>query len=485
MTDLSQLEAVSVPPSAHDARGGETAIRLSQVSKTYPMFRSPIDRLKRSLGLSRASAPASFNALQDINLTIRRGETVGILGVNGAGKSTLLGIIAAVIAPSSGTVEVKGRITALLELGAGFNPDWSGRQNAEFFGILNGMTSVEARAQLPEIEAFADIGSHFDQPMRTYSSGMFMRVAFAAAICVNPDVLIVDEALAVGDARFQNKCFRKFDAFKKSGKTILFVTHSPDLVAQHCNRCIVMNAGSVFLDGEPEAGVTRYYDLLYGAQSVKLGDRLEEEESGMSSDGSDHPAMEGADESDAASMTVMIDRETGPFADLRARSFYNPNEEVFGRGGATVLDARLHQEGQVVEGVLDSRKPLRVQFAVRFDRYVPSPIFGVMLKNSENLTVYGLNSELAMVTHPPAHPRDVFVVELNFYLNVPAGEYFVDFGVALREENDEFSILCGRFSALHVIVRSKRRFVGLADLSGRIQAISLPHEERCWSSGGV
>ena len=247
-------------------------ITLEDVRKTYLLGHTPADRLREALGFGRPASVREHNAVDGVSATIRKGESIGILGVNGAGKSTLLQMITGTLKPTSGRVETRGRIAALLELGAGFNPEWSGRRNAELQCVLQGVPSANMAAMVADIEAFADIGAYFDQPTRTYSSGMFLRVAFASSVATAPDILIVDEALAVGDVKFQNKCFRRFEEMQEKGCTVLFVTHSPDLVTRFCTRCIVMQGGRMMFDGPPAGGVAYYLGLLHGPDEWRGGD---------------------------------------------------------------------------------------------------------------------------------------------------------------------------------------------------------------------
>ena len=234
----------------------EYAIRVRGVSKRFAIYDAPRDRLKQMLmprlarlvGRPPRQYHREFEALHDVSFAIRRGETVGIVGRNGAGKSTLLQIISGTLGPSSGEVETRGRIAALLELGAGFNPEFTGRENVFLNGTILGFSREEVARRFDEIAAFADIGDFIDQPVKTYSSGMYVRLAFAVQACVDPDILIVDEALAVGDIGFQYKCFKRMEALKKRGVTILMVTHATGSVLEYADRCIVLDGGRVVED---------------------------------------------------------------------------------------------------------------------------------------------------------------------------------------------------------------------------------------------
>ena len=237
-------------------------IETCNLTKSYRLYNHSIDRLKESLHPRRKKYHHNFFALKDVSFQINEGETIGIIGRNGSGKSTLLKIIAGVLTPTSGILEVRGRVSALLELGIGFNPEMTGLENIYFSGTIMGFDRAVIENKIDDIVAFADIGEFIYQPVKTYSSGMFVRLAFAVAINVDPDILIVDEALSVGDISFQAKCYQRFNKFKEEGKTIIFVTHSLDLVVSYCNRGIVLDGGKIIVDTDPKTAVDAYKQLM-------------------------------------------------------------------------------------------------------------------------------------------------------------------------------------------------------------------------------
>lgn len=260
----------------------EVAIKCSNLTKVYPMYSNPKDRFKEALHPLRKKYHKDFYALNDVSFEIKKGETVGIIGKNGAGKSTLLKIITGVLTPTSGTVEVKGKIASLLELGAGFNMEMTGIENIYLNGSIRGYSKEEIDQKLESIVSFADIGEHIHQPVRGYSSGMFARLAFSVAINVDPDILIVDEALSVGDFAFQYKCFMKFKEFQTMGRTILFVTHSMQETVRYCNRAILVHSGEALLDSyNTEEVVFEYETLVRNSDKVYNVSPLKE-------DGSEH-----------------------------------------------------------------------------------------------------------------------------------------------------------------------------------------------------
>ena len=256
---------------------GDTIIHVEHVSKVYALYDRPLDRMKEALSIRKKSFHKDHIVLNDFNLDIRRGESVGIVGRNGAGKSTLLKMITGVVTPTAGTVETKGKIAALLELGAGFNMEYTGRENIFLNGRMMGYTRAEMKQRVDSIIEFADIGDFIDQPVKTYSSGMFARLAFAVSINVEPDILIVDEVLSVGDTRFQIKCIQKMKELKEKGTTILFVSHATEQIKQFCTRVIWMLDGHIELDGEASEVVDLYESYMKTGLSLKALLNLQDE----------------------------------------------------------------------------------------------------------------------------------------------------------------------------------------------------------------
>ena len=238
------------------------AIEVDNVQKIYKLYDKPSDRMKEAFGFGKKKKHKLHYALKGVDMKIYQGETVGIIGTNGSGKSTILKIITGVLNPTSGRVLVNGRISALLELGAGFNMEYNGIENVYLNGTMMGFSEKEIEAKLPEILSFADIGDYVYQPVKTYSSGMFVRLAFAVAINIEPEILIVDEALSVGDVFFQAKCYHKFEEFKKMGKTIVFVSHDLSSISKYCDRVYLLNQGNILGEGSPKAMIDTYKRVL-------------------------------------------------------------------------------------------------------------------------------------------------------------------------------------------------------------------------------
>ncbi|MBU9736567.1 ABC transporter ATP-binding protein [Diplocloster agilis] len=246
------------------------AVVINNITKIYKLYEKPSDRFKEAFSIRHNHHHKEFFALDNVNFLIQPGETVGIVGRNGSGKSTLLKILTGVLTPSSGTIMINGKVSALLELGAGFNMDFTGIENIYLNGTIMNISKEEMTKRIDDIIAYADIGDYINQPVRTYSSGMFVRLAFAVAINVDPDILIVDEALAVGDVRFQLKCMEKFVEFMNQGKTILFVSHDINSIKRFCNRTIWLNNGKLIMDGDTDEVTDKYIDFIKSEKPIEL-----------------------------------------------------------------------------------------------------------------------------------------------------------------------------------------------------------------------
>lgn len=426
----------------------DVLLKVTGLVKEYAMFQRPEDRLKQML-LGRLNGHKfyqPFRALDDVSFTVRRGETVGIVGRNGSGKSTLLQLIAGTLAPTAGTVERHGRIAPLLQLGAGFSPDFSGRENIMLSTALLGLRPDEARRLIPEIIAFADIGPFIDQPVKTYSSGMFARLAFAVASSVSPDLLIVDEILAVGDARFQRRCFERIQTLQRGGTSILFVSHATDQIVDLCSRAILIDGGKMLLDDAPRPVVNRYLDLLFGRDRDHSGDTPVET-----------PAEPQATDS------ALDNTDT---ADLFAsRPGYNHLEYRWGDGRAQILDVELTADGAPWPGQIRHDARVTVTMKVRFTAPILRPIFGLSIKLPNGTLVYGTNSELKdLDVDIVGAPGDVCLVGFDFTAAFLPGDYFLSLGVA-SHDGGELVPHDRRYDSVHIIVAGKVDYIGAADMN--------------------
>ena len=372
----------------------ERVIKVDHVSKVYKIYNDPKDRFKEAMGLGeKKQYHKDYYALRDLSFEVGKGEIVGVVGRNGSGKSTILKILTGVLNPTSGSIEMNGKVAALLELGAGFNMEYTGMKNIYLNAAMMRVSKEEIEAKIPEILAFADIGDYIHQPVKTYSSGMFVRLAFAVAINVDPDILIVDEALAVGDARFQLKCMDKFMEFVQKGKTILFVTHDVNTVKRFCNRAIWLNKGEMIMDGNTDEVTDHYLDFLksdlpmeeYLAQSAaRKPDGYEEELQKLDASGIDMVQIHGL------RMFDTLGREI---------------EEI--------------QHGQ--------RVVLRVGYLVG-DETIPEPVLGVAIRRIDNEYICGLNTKLDNVKIPWKKGYNEVTLSYSCF-NLVGGEYYFDVGI--------------------------------------------------------
>ena len=363
----------------------EYAIELKHITKTYAMYAKPTDRLKEALDFRRRSYHDTFYALNDVNIHVKKGEMIGFIGENGSGKSTLLKIITGVLTPTSGEMQINGNIAALLELGSGFNPEYSGYDNIYLNGMVLGFTKEQVDEMVDDIISFADIGDHLYQPVKTYSSGMFVRLAFAVAINVDPEILIVDEALAVGDLEFQLKCMEKFTEFRNAGKSILFVSHDVNAVRRFCDRVYWLKNGVVENEGETME-VTEEYENFLKRKSLKTVDREKS----------------------------VVEEHSAP--------------EIVTVDSATLLDENL-EPVDIVEQ--NSTVYVKVEYTVK-DESPKNPVLGVAIRTVQNHYVCGLNTLLDKTAIPWKKGKNVFYIKYP-NMSLLSGEYYFD--VAFFEEN--------------------------------------------------
>lgn len=363
----------------------ETVIEINHLTKKYDMYKKPSDRLKEALSPTRKTYHEVFYALNDVNVKVEKGEMIGFIGENGSGKSTILKIITGVLTPSEGEVKIEGNIAALLELGSGFNPEYSGYENIFLNGMVLDYSREEMAEKVDDIINFADIGDHLYQPVKTYSSGMFVRLAFAVAINVDPDILIVDEALAVGDLEFQLKCMEKFTELRNAGKTILFVSHDVNAVRRFCDRVYWLKNGVVEAEGETME-ITETYENFLKKKSLKT-----------------------------------VDRENSSSEDFSAYDIVEVKS-------AELLDGNL-QPLEIVEQ--DSKVVIKVVYNVKDDS-IKKPVLGVAIRTVDNNYVCGLNTLLDEESIPWKKGENVFYLEYE-KMALLGGEYYFD--VALFEEN--------------------------------------------------
>lgn len=389
-------------------------ISVNNVSKIYPLYDKPVDRLKETLSLTHKIYHKDFYALENINFNIKKGETVGIVGTNGSGKSTILKIITGVLNPTEGSVHVDGKISALLELGAGFNMEYTGIENLYMNGTLMGYTREEMDAKIPEILEFADIGDFVYQPVKTYSSGMFVRLAFALSVTVEPEVMIVDEALSVGDAFFQAKCFSKLEEIKLRGTTILFVSHDMLSVKKLCNRAIWIEKGHVRMDGDASEVCEAYLSMQIeenNRQKQKLVDQIQNEN-----------AMDANKQTDKALFRKL---------NLDAES------QISSSGRAEIVSFYIRDEDGNDVNVLGVEKTYTFGVVAKFHENIKNALFGFELENTKGTKLFSINNFLSDKVLEEAKRDSIY--EVSFAIKLPricAGEYLVSPSLASGNQTD-------------------------------------------------
>ncbi len=407
-----------------------TAILIKGVGKTYRLYHKPSDRAKEALSLRRKKYHQDFHALTGIDLVINKGETVGILGRNGSGKSTLLKILTGVTPQTSGEVAVKGKVAALLELGAGFNLDMTGIENIYLNGTMQGLSRTEIETLIPAIVEFADIGEFIDQPVKTYSSGMFVRLAFALAINVDPDVLIVDEALSVGDIYFQAKCYRKFEEFKKAGKTILFVTHDMNSVLKYCDRAMVLDHGSKVGEGTPKEMVDLYKRTVAGINTTQEKGYSKPRYIGLWRDG----------------ITI------------------NPSAQDYGDGRLRIVDFGIFdEEGTLTQSIMkNTRFTVKMRIVAKGD--VSDPIFALTIKDIKGLELTGTNSKLEMMDVGPVSDGMEFLVDFSATMQLQGGHYLISLGCTSYNGGGELDVHHRLYDIFSLYVVASKFVVGIYDM---------------------
>ena len=428
------------------------AIEIKDVVKVYKLYDRARDRVKESLGLGRKQPHKLHYALNGVSMNIYRGETVGIIGTNGSGKSTILKIITGVLNPTSGHVHVAGRISALLELGAGFNMEYNGIENVYLNGTMMGFTDREIDEKLPEILEFADIGDYVNQPVKTYSSGMFVRLAFAVAINIEPEILIVDEALSVGDVFFQAKCYHKFEEFKKMGKTIVFVSHDLSSISKYCDRVFLLNKGNLLGEGSPKEMIDAYKRVLVGQYEVSGA-----EGQGSLADGA------GAENTDGRAAEADGPRITG----------VNPDAQEYGTKQAEIVDYYVTDERGVRAMAILKGARFTLHMRVRFHDHVPAPIFALSIKNVLGIEITGTNTMIEKAFLESGEPGQVKDITFTQKMTLQGGEYLLSLGVT-GYNGDTFEVYHRLYDVMDVTVVSDKDTVGYFDMESEVTVSDAP-----------
>ncbi len=449
----------------------QVAVSVNNVSKKFRLFNSPKERLFEALHPFNKKYHKEFWALKDINFEVLNGQTLGIIGRNGSGKSTLLQIICSILRPTTGNVKVSGRVSSILELGAGFNPEFTGRSNVLLNGSLMGLSEREIKDRMPQIEAFADIGEFIDQPLKIYSSGMFVRLAFAAAVNVDPDILVIDEALAVGDAKFQHKCYQKFIEFQKSGKTIMFVTHDLNAITRYCHQAILLENGKIIKSGHPNDVVNNYFKMMF------TDGYLDNEVSKPEISSPKIPVPKGDFKSDTH-VAVELDRFLKELPDRDScfvRKSYNKNEFRFGDKRAEIVDYLVVSGNEYDPADIDPGISVDIYFKVLAHDNIDSPLFGYGVKTKDGVYIYATNTELMKVDVLSLKKADMAIFKFSTTLNLKGGDYFISLGIAENRgkiSGDKKSMMDSRTDFIHLSVKEKRCFDGLVELKTSFNKIS-------------
>ena len=424
------------------------AISVQGVSKIYKLYDKPIDRLKEAVSLTHKSYHRDFFALSDISFDVKKGETVGIIGTNGSGKSTILKIITGVLSPTTGTAEVSGNISALLELGAGFNSEYTGLENIYRNGTMMGFSRQEMERRMDDILRFADIGDFVNQPVKTYSSGMFVRLAFALAINVDPEILIVDEALSVGDVFFQAKCYRRMEEMMKNGTTILMVSHDMGSIIKYCDKVVLLNRGHFVAQGEAGKMVDLYKKILAN-QTDELAEALIEEKK------------------EALGLPV---EATVSDKRMKDRMNLNPEVQEYGDGRASFEDfGTLDARGNVTNLLLKGEM-FTIRERVRFHAPIENPIFTYTLRDKKGTDITGTNTLFEGTEIKPVKDGDVYTVSFRQKMNLQGGEYLLSMSCT-GYENGEHVVYHRLYNVLSLTVISNKNTVGFYDMGSEVEAV--------------
>ncbi|PNV59970.1 ABC transporter ATP-binding protein [Clostridium sp. chh4-2] len=436
-------------------QAADNAITVKDVTKIYKLYEKPVDRLKESLNPTHKEYHRKFYALNNISFEVKKGETVGIIGTNGSGKSTILKIITGVLTPTTGEVQVEGTISALLELGAGFNMDYTGIENIYMNGTMMGFSRKEMEDKLQDILDFADIGDFVYQPVKTYSSGMFVRLAFALAINVEPEILIVDEALSVGDVFFQSKCYRRMEEIRQKGTTILMVTHDMGSIIKYCDRVVLLNKGDFVAEGAPGHMVDLYKKILAN-QMDSLEEELQEmnDFSGQS---------EGRKEK----------REKGGL--MKEKITINSNRTEYGDGRAEIYDLGLFDERGNLTNLLLKGEMFTIKEKIRFHTSLESPIFTYTIKDKKGSDLSGTNTMFEGTDIKPVRQGDSYEVSFTQKMTLQGGEYLLSMSCT-GFENGEHVVYHRLYDVANITVISNKNTVGVYDMESTVEAKLNPQD---------
>ncbi len=415
------------------------SIKVNNVSKVYRLYDRPMDRLKEAVSITKKCCHKEYYALREVSFKVKKGETIGLIGVNGAGKSTMLKIITGVLTPTKGSVEINGKISALLELGAGFNGEYTGMENIYLNGTMMGYTRAEVDKRLEDILRFADIGDFINQPVKNYSSGMFVRLAFAVAINIDPEILIVDEALSVGDVFFQAKCYKKFEEFKKMGKTILLVSHSLSSINKYCDRVILLNQGQKLAEGNSADMIDLYKKILVNRDIEPDNDNDESLE--------------------------LVDNGLDKWKDSLT---LNPQINSYGNGKAEIYDfAVVDSKGRIINQI-EKGSTFKIKMKVRFAEEIEAPIFAFTIVDLQGTDVTGTNTMYENMNVGQVKPGDEKTVTFTQKMDIQGGNYLLSLGCTGYRDGD-FTVYHRLYQVCNITVISEKNTVGFYDMNSVIE----------------
>lgn len=429
----------------------EIAIKVEDLTKIYKLYDKPTDRLKESLGFSRNKVLSRDHyALQHVSFDVKKGETIGIIGTNGSGKSTILKIITGVLNPTGGNLTVNGRISALLELGAGFNMEYTGIENIYLNGTMIGFTREEIEKKIDDILEFADIGEFIYQPVKTYSSGMFVRLAFAVAINIEPEILIVDEALSVGDVFFQTKCYRKFEDFKKMGKTILLVSHDLSSISKYCDRVILLNKGKKLAEGVPKQMVDMYKKVLVNQLDLDDQGKLTE---------------------------VVPEKKTVLAADIENQEEWSPSFDVnphineYGDKKAEIIGFNILDEKGLSSNTIEKGSTCTIKMRVKFHDKINDPIYAFTITDLKGTDVTGTNSLFEKVNVQSKGPGEYQEIAFTQRMDMQGGEYMLSLGCTGYDQVD-FVVHHRLYEVCNLTIVSTKNTVGFYDANSKVALLN-------------
>ena len=466
-------------------QNSEYAIEVRDVAKVYRLYEKPIDRLKESVSVTHKNYHRDFYALNGLSFDVKKGETVGIIGTNGSGKSTILKIITGVLTPSSGEVKVNGKISALLELGAGFNMDYTGIENIYMNGTMMGYTKKEMEAKLQDILDFAEIGDFVYQPVKTYSSGMFVRLAFALAINVEPEILIVDEALSVGDVFFQSKCYRRMEEIRKSGTTILMVTHDMGSIIKYCDKVVLLHKGE-FISQGPAGHMVDLYKKILAGQMDSLRLQLEKERQEEALNGAGKGQGHAAGHADAEAEAVSANSLTGSQVQMsdftggmdledgkqlmKDQLTINFDRTEYGDGRAEIYDLGLYDQRGNITNLLLKGEEFTIREKIRFSTEIQSPIFTYTIKDKKGTELTGTNTMFEGADIKPVKAGEEYTVDFIQKMTLQGGEYLLSMSCTGFEQG-EHVVYHRLYDVTNITVISNKNTVGVYDMESRVNAV--------------